>query len=509
MEMVGGYRLVRKLGAGQRADVYLGYAGAFDQSEAAADHPRSVAIKCYRPGDRQHNGDARGAGLSGIVPRDTGVEVAALSRVSSPHIVRLLDIATVDGGLPCLILQRVNPVGLTRLLTARRPLAAGEAVTVLAPVAGALRQLHLAGVSHGKVAASNVLFDDSAAPVLSGFGHAQLFGDVTAAGAEPSPHRRSADAGVARDLGMLAGLARSVLDRVQASSAAGSVTPRLLDMRLKDLNSWLSVPDSDQRAEDFAEQLAERLFDLAPALPVRLGESPATITVVPSRLELPLGQSAGGEPDRSGWLTRMPLPEWLPGAFTVRPDPALLATLGRRFSALLGSVKRPVLFGAIAALALSVFALVAVPAGGGDGTPIASSESRGPAASSPPHSPIPPPSSQAVGDDPVAALSGLLAVRAGCILTLSIRCLEDVDQEGSAALRADQAVIRSRQQGGSEVAEPSIVAASIRMIDRMGDVALLGGESDQRTATGANPVSILLVKGESGWRIRDIVRAAR
>ena len=103
------------------------------------------------------------------------------------------------------------------------------------------------------------------------------------------------------------------------------------------------------------------------------------------------------------------------------------------------------------------------------------------------------------GDDPVDALRALLEVRESCIRDLSVLCLDGVDQLGSAAMDVDQELVRSLQQGAELPQGFHIDAEAVVIAERLGDSAIvdLGPDSE--------PASILLMKGEAGWRIRDYV----
>jgi eukaryotic-like serine/threonine-protein kinase len=99
------------------------------------------------------------------------------------------------------------------------------------------------------------------------------------------------------------------------------------------------------------------------------------------------------------------------------------------------------------------------------------------------------------GDDPIAALGALAARRDRCLTELSVLCLEGVDEVGSSAFDADRAAIHGVLEGG--VAPSRLQVASAALVERLGDSALidLGPDSD--------PASVLLLKSEAGWRIRD------
>lgn len=208
---VAGFRLVRKLGSGSRADVYLGHAGGAE--------PRTAALKLFRPEVPLASIDA---------------ELRALGAASHAHTVQLRDLSGGADGRPVLVLERLELGSLAQLLSQRGQLTAGEAVTILAPLAAAVTAMHDSGVTHGAIAAGRVLFRESGAPVLSGFGHA-VIGDATDV-----------------DARALAALATTVLERV----------PQAAELR-RWLESLVGFPEA------FAAQLSERVFALAPASAVR------------------------------------------------------------------------------------------------------------------------------------------------------------------------------------------------------------------------------------------------
>lgn len=138
------------------------------------------------------------------------------------------------------------------------------------------------------------------------------------------------------------------------------------------------------------------------------------------------------------------------------------------------------------------------------------------------------------GDDPVAAGTALLTTRARCLASRSVPCLGGVDQTGSAASTADSAAI-SADAARSELTPAAATgsgAVTLRLVQTVGATALLkvveapaatgsgvgtaaagaaGAVSGAAPKTGAasaeaqrEPASLLLVKGEAGWRIREI-----
>ncbi len=216
-ETVAGFRLVRKLGSGSRADVYLGHAGAAE---------RTAAIKIFRPEVPLASIDA---------------ELRALGAAGHAHTVQLRDLSVGADGRPVLVLERLELGSLAQLLAQRGQLTAGEAVTILAPLAAAVTAMQASGVTHGAITAGRVLFRESGAPVLSGFGHAEV-------GGATDVDRRA-----------LAALAATVLERLSPSDQAWDHAAGLRQW----LGSLVAYPES------FAAQLSERVFALTDASPVR------------------------------------------------------------------------------------------------------------------------------------------------------------------------------------------------------------------------------------------------
>ena len=103
-----------------------------------------------------------------------GREAEALHRARGEHVVELLDLSVSDAGT-VLVFRRLQRGSLAELLTRRAALDAGEAVTILAPIATCLARLHAAGVAHGALSPTSVMFRADGAPMLIGFGRAQLF----------------------------------------------------------------------------------------------------------------------------------------------------------------------------------------------------------------------------------------------------------------------------------------------------------------------------------------------
>jgi hypothetical protein len=482
--MMGGYRVVRRLGAGERAEVFLGHPVSDAASAAGA-----ATIKVYR---------------SGVAPSSLDDEIAVLATTRSPHLLHLIDVATAPDGRPCLILPRLSGGSLARLLADRGVLGVGEAVTILAPLCDAVGELHAARCWHGAIRPGAVLFDDRGAPVLACFGSASRFVEATAVThhERATPAELAAEPGVAADLQRLGALAGVVLSRAVAEGQSA---------RHGELLAWLREVEPALEPHGFAAELRDRLFALAPAAPVDFaGAGLLAPHAIDTRPRTP---RAGGTPVEASPLPATDAVGTIPGR--LRPKGAV-AIARARFSALaprsvavfhrartaLAATRRSFRILAAAALLAVVLAMILVPttarsdpAARHDPRTTASASTR-PVAAEPSVAPRP---AAGVTDDPLEALDQLLRVRDRCIARLSVACLEAVDQPDSSALDDDSYLIRSLQQGAVTANSQPLAGGEATLAQRLGDSALL---TLQTTKAG---LSILLVKQQSGWRIRDFL----
>jgi len=159
--VVGGYRLVQRLGEGGMGVVHL----ALDRQG------RAVALKMLRPLTAT-DADARAR---------LRREVDALGRIESPRVAPIID-AELDGAHPFVVTRWVPGPALDDVVEERGPLS-GVALHVLAVgLAEGIEATHAAGVVHRDIKPGNVLLLDGE-PVLIDFGIAHLTDDVRLTGA--------------------------------------------------------------------------------------------------------------------------------------------------------------------------------------------------------------------------------------------------------------------------------------------------------------------------------------
>lgn len=565
MDTVGGYRLIRRLGSGQRAEIHLGHAG----TREPPDLDRVAAIKLYRPTTPDTEIDA---------------EIETLSRLRSPHLLELTDLSTDQYGRPCLILPRLGSGSLGRLLAVRSSITAGEAVTLLVPLIESVAQLHRVGVAHGAIGPGSVLFDTRGAPILARFGCATIVG-APPAGADSSsltPAELDACSEIRVDRRGLAELSRVVLDRIvrEETSSVRSELNRVLGVTVAD-----GVPDFDT--------IVDLLFELAPARPVRFEDAPLTATeanlvgsgstggsdgmegrdfsVIPARFASGISDTSTGlEPDeqihgvqrtgrrkhrlrtrgslrppsRAGGTPHAPKRSSVGGW----PSGEKLSALARRmmggdvdrnpFTILwqraihsLAPVRKPVWIAGGAGIGALVIAFSIFPAAHSvelDQKPVVvhtdvaknsaskvsesapakstSAKSAG-AASSDDSTGRASDASAISGDDPIAAANALVSVRKTCFLQRKAACLGGVDQTDSAALESDLHLLRALRRGVDLPDAASLDGWQPHLVQQLGNSAIFELRAFDGTGSATQqgaPTPFLLVREEAGWRIRDV-----
>lgn len=449
---IAGHAVLRRLADGTRSSVWL-----------AAD---DLVLKVLTPP---------------VPPDALAREVEALARAAGDHVAEVVDVASGDEAA-VLVLRRLARGSLADLLRRRGAIEAGEAVTILVPVARALARMHAAGVAHGALSPADVHFRADGAPVLTGFGSALLF----RAGLPEIERER--EAGVRADRAALRGLAVTVLDRVGGARAAAAGA----------LGATLAEGDAD-----LEERVARGLFELAAARPVAFAEpeehggSEQSIAAGPRRavgveVLAPLDERTDGEPASLRRVVESVIAEG--------PRPlarSVLATARRRWVALPAPRRRLAI--ALAAGAGSLLALgVLVPSSGPSSDPGVAALPEAGGSGGPESTPVDTLHDD-LPEDPVLAVIELLDRRRDCLRELSILCLDGVVQPGSAAERDDRSAIEALVESGEQPIP--ISGEGARLVERLGGSALVA------LAPDSDPASVLLMRTEAGWRVRDYLAA--
>lgn len=436
LAIVGGYRLVRRVGAEGGADLWIG-------APVREDDDPGV-VKLYR---------------SDWSIQRVSAEIEALARAAGPHVVSVRDICTTVDGRTALVLDRLSAHSLGGLLAARGSVTPGEAVTILAPLAQALSRVHRAGVAHRGLRASAVAFSQHGAPVLTSFDDALVLpAGMTRAQREQSP-------AILEDARAFRRLCEETLNGVTTAEP---------------VRGWL---EDNGAGAAWIDDLPARLFSWSASVPIDLEAPVAAAPFTELQGELRRSRSSRIQP--LGMLAR----------FAELGDSDWRKLLHQHLRAV-----RP-RFWAMGVVVVGTLVLTAVllPGVGSDATASGgdSSATPGPSATMT-EAPTNADAAAVAGEDPAAALAVLLDTRAQCIRDLSILCLDAVAQPGSAALADDQQLIRALQVDGST--RPELFVGELAVSERLGGAALV-----TVTSENAEPASILVVRSEAGWRIRDYV----
>lgn len=180
---VGGYRLLRRIGAGGMGTVH----------EAVDADGRRVALKLLHP----H------IGADPQARKRLSREVALLHRVRETGVARVLD-AEVEDAEAFVVTELIEGPTLEEDVAEDGPFTPTELATLAHGLAGALRAIHAVGVVHRDFKPGNVMMSENG-PVIIDFGIAQVADDArltqtgmvtgtpgyldpeVIAGAEPSP----------------------------------------------------------------------------------------------------------------------------------------------------------------------------------------------------------------------------------------------------------------------------------------------------------------------------------
>jgi eukaryotic-like serine/threonine-protein kinase len=135
--IAGKYRIENIVGEGGMGIVY--------EAEHVILRQR-VAVKALLPG----------AEMSVDAIERFSTEAAAVARIASEHVVRIMDAGSLPSGAPYLVMEYLEGCDLQQLLASRGPLPAHEVVDYALQVLDGLSHAHAAGVIHRDLKPANV-----------------------------------------------------------------------------------------------------------------------------------------------------------------------------------------------------------------------------------------------------------------------------------------------------------------------------------------------------------------
>ncbi|RIJ55625.1 serine/threonine protein kinase [Clavibacter phaseoli] len=500
--VVAGYRLVRLIGRGARCEVHL--ARPRRSADPASGPADNVAVKIV-PATERSRGEA---------------EIVALQAVRSDHVVALRDVATLADGSLCIV-QSLGRRGTASALIGRRgSITPGETVTLVASVLRGLGDLHEAGIAHGAVDLTHVVLDATGRPLLGGLGSARVI--AGGAGADGLPGTDP----VGQDLGRVSRIVQALLDPADARGRASEDR----------WDEWLALLDSAIHGETdlTAHDLADRLLDVADAAPLAdAGASPRSCD--DDRILSPGAALGDVDPRprdardaRTDGTRRLMRPSARGrrgghrrhrAVGDRRADGARSwgRAVGARVTSELAAVRPRVWALGASALLLLLAGAVTVPllTGPARGETVAPTSAPTPSASASasgddaPSTAPDPDVEAAASPDPDVAAPALLRLRASCLHRADVGCLGGVDEAGSAVEDADRSAVAS--DAASALDDAALhVADALGPAQRLGDSALIGLRPEvepgsETPAPGRRTASLLIVRGEAGWRIRDLM----
>ncbi|HEW2809955.1 TPA: Stk1 family PASTA domain-containing Ser/Thr kinase [Streptococcus pneumoniae] len=156
----GRYRIVKQIGRGGMADVYLAKDLILDGEE--------VAVKVLRTNYQ----------TDPIAVARFQREARAMADLDHPHIVRITDIGEEDGQ-QYLAMEYVAGLGLKRYIKEHYPLSNEEAVRIMGQILLAMRLAHTRGIVHRDLKPQNILLTPDGTAKVTDFGIAVAFAETS------------------------------------------------------------------------------------------------------------------------------------------------------------------------------------------------------------------------------------------------------------------------------------------------------------------------------------------
>ena len=152
--IAGRYELVKCIGHGGMADVYLALDLILD---------RQVAIKILKP---DSNADK-------VALERFAREAQASTQLSHPNIVDIYDVGD-DDNIHYIVMEYVKGHTLKQLIKKRGPLPTRETIWIMKQLTSALMEAHKNGLIHRDIKSQNILIKDDGTVKLADFGIAIL-----------------------------------------------------------------------------------------------------------------------------------------------------------------------------------------------------------------------------------------------------------------------------------------------------------------------------------------------
>src|SRR5678815_979427 len=83
-------------------------------------------------------------------------EAQAAVRIKSEHVARIIDVGTLDGGAPYMVMEHLVGIDLSEVLEREGPLRVDVATSYLLQAAEAIAQAHVLGIVHRDLKPANL-----------------------------------------------------------------------------------------------------------------------------------------------------------------------------------------------------------------------------------------------------------------------------------------------------------------------------------------------------------------
>lgn len=161
-DLIGAYKITGLIGRGGMGSVYRG-------ERASGDFDHDVAIKVVRPG-----------AMSDKLVARFQTERQTLAKLIHPHIARLYDGGTLDGGAPYIVMEFIDGLPITEWADGKN-LSQEHRLKLFQDVCSAVSYAHQNLIIHRDITPSNVLVDKDGNVKLIDFGIAKPFDEDAAA----------------------------------------------------------------------------------------------------------------------------------------------------------------------------------------------------------------------------------------------------------------------------------------------------------------------------------------
>lgn len=429
--------------------------------------------------------------------------------LAGESIPRVLDVCLGPEGQPSVVLDSCGDP-LSSIMSAGARLRAGEVVTIAAPILTALSSIHDRGFVHGSVSAASIAIGSDGRPVLLG---CERSTDLRPLESRSERARAAGD-----DLRAFADLIVELGDAVVDTDARRRVQRAAETIRVGADTPFSSSVRSEAEV---------RLFEIADSAPLSFLTDDQLVT--DSRLDRAARAFAPtdtrrrrdrGRPGRSAIRSGVAIAVRSVADQVARRVPLRVsetaAVLARRWRA--GGRPKRVAVAALSGLSAAIALLILIPSGETvSGEPRAETGSIGAAAPSAGTDSTRPASRDAVGssapsiapgdasaggtqidaEDAVAGMRAALDVLSRCAIERVAACWDDVFEPGSALLATT--VDRGADDLPAALAVP-VEGLDIEQREDFGDARLITIRPRDET----KPASVLIVRTEAGWRIREV-----